>query len=231
MAMINLEWLVPIVILLVWIVSNVLRGGDEEAPAGKARPGNPARPRVPRQPTTDIDRFLAEVNRRRQQTMERRQQPAEEETAQVRRPSAPQTKERIPVVEPVARPPLRQTAVDRPKPKPRVQPSPAARAPVSAPRPAREEAVTVVEVVSPSQSMRSEPGRAFPDALQPDSRFPGAAPVFPGPTADQMADSTGLPGPAMQQLRVLLRTPQSMQTAIILHEIFGPPLAQRRRRA
>jgi hypothetical protein len=58
------EWIVPVVVLIVWLVSTILksRGADE-----------PVRPRQPgggdgRKPTSDIDRFLQEIDRLRRKT-------------------------------------------------------------------------------------------------------------------------------------------------------------------
>src|SRR5207244_12770963 len=70
-------WLVPVIILLIWIINHFLRGNEDDRPARRARTaerqgeGRPAR-----RSTSEIDRFLDEVNRRRRQQAERRQQPA-----------------------------------------------------------------------------------------------------------------------------------------------------------
>ena len=71
------EWLVPVLLLIFWIVSSLLQGLEKEraranrqrsVPGGDRPPGE----RPSRRPSSDIDRFLEEVNRRRRQAAERR---------------------------------------------------------------------------------------------------------------------------------------------------------------
>jgi hypothetical protein len=78
----GLEYLIPVLIVLVFIVGHFLKSSQKEEngrriPVRRARPGEdtPAR-----RGSTDIDRFLDEVNRRRRQALERRTGPIEEQT-------------------------------------------------------------------------------------------------------------------------------------------------------
>src|SRR5215831_15805730 len=78
----GLLYLIPVLIVLVFIVHHFLKNSQKEdngrqIPVRRARPGeeNPGR-----RGSTDIDRFLDEVNRRRRQSLERRTGPIEEQT-------------------------------------------------------------------------------------------------------------------------------------------------------
>jgi hypothetical protein len=185
-------WLVPIIILLIWIINHVLRGNEEERPTNRNRPaGNQrqAEGRPTRRPTTEIDRFLEEVNRRRRQASERREPPVVREI-----PAAS--------AQPVARPP--RAATTRPPAPPRVvRPAPE-RVPE---RPPVVEAVVVEAVAAPPAPRQLEPS---PQVLMPGS-------------------TVSAPSAAMERLTALLESSESLRTAIILHEIFGPPRCQRHR--
>src|SRR5437763_9895573 len=60
--------IIPLIALAVWVLQYLFRGPDENKPpnrarSGQARPGN----RPPqRRPVTDLDRYLEETRRRRQ---------------------------------------------------------------------------------------------------------------------------------------------------------------------
>src|SRR5262249_24057487 len=58
----NWEWLVPVIILLIWIVNHFLRGSEEDRPANRLRPGE-----RPRRATSEKDRLPGEGHRPRPQ--------------------------------------------------------------------------------------------------------------------------------------------------------------------
>src|SRR4051812_25159912 len=89
------EWIVPVVVLIVWVISTIMKSREEE----------PARPRKAgaepgRKPTGDIDKFLQEIDR-------------------LRRKSADEGRAARPAPPPVVRP---APAVTRVKPAPRIEP-------------------------------------------------------------------------------------------------------------
>src|SRR5438270_7083007 len=69
-------WIVPVIALGVWILSHLLRGNEQDK---KAPPLDRQKGKGPggrqKEPLTDLDRFLREVNRRRQNAEERRTGP------------------------------------------------------------------------------------------------------------------------------------------------------------
>src|SRR5437762_2413938 len=68
----KLEWVVPVVVMIVWLVNTLIKGREEEPAAGAARGRRP----VERNPSTDIDRFLQEIDRLRKQNEGDRREPA-----------------------------------------------------------------------------------------------------------------------------------------------------------
>jgi hypothetical protein len=89
------EWIVPVVVLIVWVISTILKSREEE----------PARPRKAgaepsRKPTGDIDKFLQEIDRLRRKSVDE---------GRTVRPAPP------PVVRPAP-------AVTRVKPAPQIEP-------------------------------------------------------------------------------------------------------------
>jgi hypothetical protein len=69
--MMHLEYLLPILIFLIWIISTLIRNAQEEQQ--NTRPTRSSEgPRTPGRSQTEIDRFLEEVNRRRRLAAERR---------------------------------------------------------------------------------------------------------------------------------------------------------------
>ncbi len=108
--------IVPIIGVAVWIISTVIRSAEQ----GKGPEGAPRR--RPEQ-VTDLDRFLREVNRRRQ-ARQREEEPAAsaESGREPPRETAPptQTPEAIPVVLPV----VEEVVVAQPAPTLRVHQAP-----------------------------------------------------------------------------------------------------------
>src|SRR5436309_14046283 len=70
----KLEWVVPVVVMIVWLINTLIKGRDEEPAAGAARGRRP----VERNPSSDIDRFLQEIDRLRKQNEAERREPAAE---------------------------------------------------------------------------------------------------------------------------------------------------------
>jgi hypothetical protein len=116
---------IPIIGVAVWVISALIRGSEE------AKRGEPA-PRKRPEKVTDLDRFLREVQRRREaaereEPRPRRAEPAVEERAESRPPP------------PARRPPPREAAVEVVVPVETVvvaRPAPAAPVPPAEPEPA-----------------------------------------------------------------------------------------------
>src|SRR5438105_3670313 len=68
----KLEWVVPVVVMIVWLINTLIKGREEEPAAGAARGRRP----VERNPSSDIDRFLQEIDRLRKQNEPERREPA-----------------------------------------------------------------------------------------------------------------------------------------------------------
>ncbi len=92
------EWVVPVVVLIVWLVSTILKSREQNEPA-RVKPGGDGR-----KPTGDIDRFLQEIDRLRRKTAEEQGQVARP-IPQVRAVPPPLSRARsVPRVRPVLRP-------------------------------------------------------------------------------------------------------------------------------
>ncbi len=196
------HWLFPVVLMIVWIVASLLRGSEEERPRKRTRslPGGqrPAQDEPARRGTSDIDRFLEEVNRRRRQAAERRPAAASRErpsggipTATIfPAPSRPQSPTRPQVEQPRAKPPLGR----------RVERIPLA------------EPVGIADVLPVAV------------AVQPSLRqSPPLASSMPAP----MVQPAEAPAQAFADLFALLRAPESLRSAVMLREILGRPLCRR----
>jgi hypothetical protein len=68
------EWMLPVFIVVVWIVQYILRNRENEEPvrAARAKPGD--RP-ANRNPSSEIDRFLQEIERMKKKSAEERPEP------------------------------------------------------------------------------------------------------------------------------------------------------------
>jgi hypothetical protein len=96
--MLEFKWIVPVIVVIVWVINAILKSRENEEPVRPKRPGGG--PRDGRNPVGDIDRFLQEIDRLRQKTAEERG-----------------TAVPPPVVRPVARArPVPATAPARPRP-------------------------------------------------------------------------------------------------------------------
>lgn len=175
-------------------------GSEEQNPQ---RPGpRPQRPiNRPRQTAGDMERFLEEINRRRREAASGRPTPPAEKPPQ---PAPPRPRP----VEPVRR--TVPTARRRPgETAPRQQP-------------AVVEVVAVEEV--PATGLRQA---AVPAALGPGAAQPAAAAAPQAqPTMGAQTAGRGIT-PLLRDVTPLLRAPQSLRNAILLQEIFGPPMCHR----
>jgi hypothetical protein len=209
-------WTIILISVAMWFLSNLFRGGEDERAQG--RPGqDPRRNPGGRGKTAgaDIDRFLEEINRRRKEAAERQGVKPPEAlspaTARPRRPR-PQRPEpsprsaQIPMALPVARaerrPEVRRTLEE----------------PVLA--------VAVEEVVKPASERK--PARTALPAARVQAVAVVAEPVLPASLTAIATVSMKAQSPALTQLMSLLRTPQTLRTAVLLHEILGPPRCRRR---
>jgi hypothetical protein len=93
------EWIVPVVVLIVWVISTIMKSREEEPVRARKPASEPGR-----KPTGDIDKFLEEIDRLRRKSAE--------EQGRVVRPAPPPP----PRVRPVAQAP-------RPKPAARLEPA------------------------------------------------------------------------------------------------------------
>src|SRR6059058_2962092 len=111
----KLEWVVPVVVMIVWLINTLIKGREEEPAAGAARGRRP----VERNPSSDIDRFLQEIDRLRKQNEPERREP----TAAVP----------VPPPSPVVTEPLPKRP--RPQPRPLLPPPPKVRVQSRRPEP------------------------------------------------------------------------------------------------
>lgn len=189
--------------VLVWIISAVVKASQDTGPKRPApRPRPTDAPRGERTSNSDIDRFMAEIDRlRRKGEGHPAGRPAEQS-----RPGGPK-----PVVERGSR--LEQ----RPKPlEPRRERDRRPRATggrsVPAPPPLpRGEPVPVLRPVTPEPP--TPPPAAPPKPARPARPAPVTAPVAVSPVAKTVQD--------------LLRSKEGPAAALILSEIFGEPRARR----
>jgi hypothetical protein len=89
------EWIVPVVVLIVWVISTIMKSREEEPVRPRKSGAEPAR-----KPTGDIDKFLEEIDRLRRKSAE--------EQGRVARPAPPPPPRVRPVTQaPRAKPALR----------------------------------------------------------------------------------------------------------------------------
>jgi hypothetical protein len=202
--------------LAVFILANLFRVPEERRQEGPRPARGPITPRSDPagQPTTDLDRFLAEVQRRRQ--------------AGERQPAS------VPEPEPTA-------SAERPRPPAPPAPPPARRRPrAPMPPPPRRQVVAVPVGPSalPPVPVTVEPAPALPAPPAPPP-LPAAVVAAPVP-AEPAAPPPPPPPPTakrgrtlsagLAQLAAMLNSPQSLRNAVLLREIFGEPLCRRGQR-
>jgi hypothetical protein len=209
--------LIVVVVEAVWILSGLFRGAEDDRqrrPMGRA-PGQ-APPRQ-RQAPSNVDRFLEEVNRRRQ-AAQRQAGAARVEKAPIASMPA-RTEQPLPSTGAVLAVPVSDRDQGRYR---RIRAEPIAK--VEQPI----EAVVVVDESSPRSGQRvSGP---LPGA--PGSTGNVAVPAAAGVSVSAVA-SAGKARPVspfLAQLLPMVQSRQALRNAILLQEIFGQPLSRRKRR-
>jgi hypothetical protein len=198
------NWVIPLIAVVVWILANLAR-----LPKETPRPPVRKPPLPPREgdqqtstapPRSEVERFLAEVNRRRQASVQRRRAP-QPEPPPTALPAAPP--EAIRRREEARR---REDVLAR-RNAPSAPPSPR-RPPTLSPPRSVPVIVAVPEVVpvAPPQPVVEVVALPAPEAALPIVR----------PTSRTAS-----------RVVALLRDPVSLPAAFLLHEIFQPPLSQR----
>jgi hypothetical protein len=224
-------WIIPLIALVLWIVANLFRVPQEQPPpAQRPRPRPEPRGDVPRradappvaeeqQPIRDLDKFLQEVKRRRDEAE--------------RQPPRP------------APPPTRPTHAER-KPSPAPPPLPKRPAPPPVPRslPPQPSAPvvleTIPEVLPSARPVAAHPGRREPElaarlsAVEESKRARDAAEI--GTRAEQPGFREGAraaqlierPESAVAvQVRQLISDADTLRAAFVLREILDRPVSQR----
>jgi hypothetical protein len=200
----------------VWILVSVFRKAEEERQRNLPRPMARGPNRGPGQrPMTDLDRFLEEARRRRDQGQRPAQTIEIAEAVPVKRaPRPPREPRRQPAA---PRPPERRSdyvpSVRRSASERRPEPLPN---PLVAPPKPLPEAI-LVEVVSEDEKARLS---GLPAVIQ-------ALPAPVSPLGGVLAHRAHRVSPVAAQLPALLRNPQATAAAFVLREIFGPPVCRR----
>jgi hypothetical protein len=188
--------------VLVWIISAVVKasqsaGPPRNAPVNRPRPNPDAR--VERTSDTDIDRFMAEIDRLRRRG----------EGTPAARPA-----------EPASRPVIIDRSASRPESQPR--PRPTERQRERRPRPtvrpaalSRPEPVPVLRPIVPVSPSASPPAPPPPPPAKV-ARVAKAAKPLPE-----------IPNPVLQTLQSVLKSKQGPAVAFILSEILGDPPGRR----
>jgi hypothetical protein len=217
-------FIIPLIALAVWVLQYLFRGPEENAkPTPRARPANPQRPagnRPRRRPVTDLDRYLEETRKQRQEGRPVVLAEVVPEAAPPPRPPVrPQPQPQPPRVAPPRPSPPAPTRVER-RPPPQMQPGQVGPPPRPAPPPSRQPsrpglvevvALDVVPVETARPALQARP--------QPDQQAPAVAPR-PRPAE----------GSPLGEIARLLRMPEGVAAAVILHEILQPPPSVRGRR-
>jgi hypothetical protein len=203
--------IIIVIFLVVWIISNVIRAQQDAAQAaarrtaGNRASGNRSAPvaRVEKTSTSDIDRFLQEIDRLRRKEGQQKAPVQESPPA-----AAPPREKRQ-----QTRPPQPKRA--QPKPKPTIErkalpslPPP----PSMAPEPA-EPPRTGLQNATPVELK-------YPEVQSYGRTATPARPSRPAQAATPMSDSLAL-------LQTLFRTKQGTAAAVLLHEILGRPKCRR----
>jgi len=226
----------PLIILGVYLLQYLFKGPEDnkQQPGPKRGQGggprtNPARPR---RQVTDLDRFLEETRKRKQQEenkpvvlVEPINEPSLADTAERERKTAQAR----------PRPPQPQRSGPRgerkPRPQPMTLPEPVRRPPL------REQAAPVLLELAPS----SVPARLSAQALPPPPA-PPPVPATPAPPPAPTYDRLGrvntaaalapsqrkTTSPVLGELVRMLKKPQGVALAVILSEILDKPAFQRR---
>jgi hypothetical protein len=201
--------------VLVWIISAVVKASQDNGP--KRRPDSRPRPvdgpRVERTSNSDIDRFMAEIDRLRRKGEGHPSGRAGDQSRQ-----SPRT-----IAERPPRPEQRPKPVEQRRERERDRDRDRERRPRSATRPApvpppltRTDPVPVLRPVTPQPP--APPPSPPPKPARPAklAAIATSVPIIPSvPTAPLT--------PVAQTLQTLLRSPQGPAVSLILGEVFGEP--------
>jgi hypothetical protein len=216
------QWILGLMVVaeMVWILSSVFRGGEEERRRQRQRPRPPRKEQGPgapgRPPTTaNVDRFLEEINRRRREAMERQAggTPSRSDPPSFTRTVGPRS--------PSGTSPRDFSAVEkRSTPSMRARQS-ASTASAAAVTKKAAEVVIMGEEVFAGREATSRITAATTGEVK--VAVPSPSPQMTAPVVSR----TDRVSPVLSALSDLMRTRQALQTAIALREIFGPPRCRR----
>ena len=190
-------WAVVIIAVVVWVLSNLLRGASEDQRRKRDRPGGEREGRRPRV-ATDLDRFLDEARRRRVAGPEAKPPVARAVEVSEARPVP-----RRPIRPPVAPPPPKVIIRDV----------------VPAARPVLARPALSARLAAPAEPILE----VIPVASTAAARRPEAPPA----PATVVTRPQAVVPPALRQVVSLLRSSQGLRTAVVLNQVFGPPLCRR----
>jgi hypothetical protein len=192
------------VFVLVWIISAVVKATQNTPPpnrggANRPRPNNEPRPE--RTSDTDIDRFMAEIDRLR-----RRGEGHSAGRGQQKGPGS--------VADRAGRPEPRPRAIDRSRDR---RPRPLSSKPAPPPLPA----VQSVPVLRPIQQEATSPQAPPAPGAPPAAKLARAAKMAP------LLAAVAKPSPVLESLQAVLKGKNGYATAVILAEILGEPPGKR----
>jgi hypothetical protein len=215
----------------VFVLQYIFRGPEDKKPQNRGtRPGvaKPAGTR-PRRQTTDLDRYLEETRKQRQQQEAKPVIVAEvvPESAADRAEALERERRKAAAQPPLPRPPTARPIPPRPERRPRTQQQPPPPPPAPPRRPSMPTAAETPKVAQIPVVVAVEavpPPAAAPRDARPSSR-PEATPAVDSRRREQRKIAAG---PIQMELARLIRTPNGLAAAMILREIFGEPLCRRR---
>ncbi len=220
-----MDWiklLIPLIVIAVWILSQLAGGQQQQKRPPSSRPFPPRDPRDPdegggprsRRGPEDFEKFLEDMKRRQEAQEKMPPEPvliAEEVPARPVPPPLPR-----PAPRPAPRPYEQRPAEQRPAEQRRKS------TPVGAKKPQRR--VEPVIVVEPAPAVRAVP---MPVTAPPVVQAPAAA-ALPQPIfrPEALPSKTSLP-PVARMVRELLKDRQSLAAAFLLREVLDQPLCKR----
>jgi hypothetical protein len=217
-------WLVPLVALVVWILANLFSVRDNNPLAGQQKPPAPReQPRVEkaREPRTDLDRFIEETRRRREQQVQHRAP-----SRQV--PDVPVQQKAAAPVMPAVRPAAARTGQrPAPPPLPRVQPVPAI-PPAPATTLERVRPADLPPLPVPATVPLVDPARdvSYAERVSKGLAAPITEQTMPAAYA-QRPQGSRRGGVVTRQVVEMLRDPNSARVAFLLREILDRPVSAR----
>jgi hypothetical protein len=202
-----------VIFVVVWIVTNVIRAQQDAAQAARRpinRAGGAAAGRAPdKTSSSDIDRFLQEIDRLRKKNQDQtasESRPKPQPPRPQKQPDAPRVREA---------PPRRAQSERKKATSERKAPRPLPPAPtVTVPAP-----VSVI-TPAPKPPRVSQIERSHPE-VQP------VKPIVEQKPSDSRGPEQKLNGP-FETLKVLFKSGEGLAAAVLLHEILAAPKCRRR---